>query len=465
MTVGPTMRLAQFAADVQYRNLPDAVQDQLYVSLLDYLRVASIGARMEWSQWALELARRLGGKGGAYLLFTNERTDPVRATFVNTTYAGSIDADDTHVGAMLHPGAIIFSATIALAQDLKRSGEEVLSAVAAGYEAMIRIALAIQPAHFRRGFQSTATCGVFGAGVAAAHLLFTGENRAKRIAETIGLAASFSGGITQFYHSGSTVKRIHASHAATEGLQAALLAGAGFSGPIDALEGQDGYARAYAGESNWNVLLDGLGKVYRITEVSIKPHACSARVQAAIEATARVCRENEIDVAQVETIRLGIPQVIQGRLTSNEPRDLQAAQMSAPFAVGLTLAMIKALPPVFALAIDDFDRGMRDAHVLGLTARVQCVPDKDVERVSTAESVGAKLTLGMRGGAQHTVFIEAPEGSISRPISHETHEAHFLEEMKRRFTPSACDRLLAAIQDFPAASDVTVLAVRLAQSA
>ena len=456
------MRLAQFAAGLKYETLPEAVKNQLYVSLIDYVRVASIGSRMEWSAWAAALARRLGGTGGAYVLFSKEKTDPVRATFVNATYAGSIDADDTHVGAMLHPGSIIFSTAFALAQDRKLGGSDVLAAVAAGYEAMIRIALAIQPAHFRRGFQSTATCGVFGAGVAAAHLLFKGENRAQRIAETIGIAASFSGGITQFYHSGSTVKRIHAAHAATEGLQAALMAEAGFTGPVDAIEGKDGYARAYAGEWRPEVLVDGLGTDYRIPEVSIKPHAASARVQAAIEATARLTSEHGIDVQQLKSIRLGIPKVIQGRLTTNEPRDLQAAQMSAPFAVGLTLARSKDLAPGFALTVDDFEAGLADARTVELTKRVECVLDEDVERVSTAESVGAKLTLELAGGASHTVFIEAPQGSAARPFANADHELRFGNELGRRLTPDAAAQLLDTLRNLPTLADTTAIPAALA---
>jgi len=66
---------------------------------------------------------------------------PVVTLTVNT---GSIDADDVHVGAMLHPGCIVFSAALAIAQDRGLSGARVMAAVAAGYEAMIRIALAIQ---------------------------------------------------------------------------------------------------------------------------------------------------------------------------------------------------------------------------------------------------------------------------------------------------------------------------------
>src|SRR5579883_2803324 len=205
----PTLRLAEFAAGLTGAALPNDIKQRLGELFLDYLRVASIGAEMPWSEWARAYVEHLGGQGRSVVLFRPERCDAVRAAFLNATYAGSIDADDTHVGSMLHPGAIVFSAALAIADETGASGKDFVAAVAAGYEAMIRIGLSLQPTHFRRGFQSTATCGGFGAAVAAARLLFAGDPEAgRRIAETIGLVASFSSGLTQFYFSGSTVKRI-----------------------------------------------------------------------------------------------------------------------------------------------------------------------------------------------------------------------------------------------------------------
>jgi len=225
----PTAALAAFAAGLLGDRLPADVKVTLGELFLDFLRVGSIGARMPWSDWAGNYVAALGGSGNAPILFQAERRDPVRAAFLNTVYAGSIDADDTHVGSMLHPGSIVFSAALAAGVQADASGRDFLAAVAAGYEAMIRIGLSIQPSHFKRGFQSTATCGGFGAATAAARLLFQGKaDAATRIADSIGIVSSFSGGLTQFYQSGSTVKRIHAAHAAESGVTAAFLVFNGF---------------------------------------------------------------------------------------------------------------------------------------------------------------------------------------------------------------------------------------------
>ena len=142
VATAPTLALAQFAASLTGDALPHDIKAKLSELLLDYVRVASIGARMPWSAWAESYMADLGGQGRAAVLFRPHRRDAVRAAFLNATYAGSIDADDTHVGSMLHPGSIVFTAALALADEANADGKAFVAAVAAGYEAMIRIALA-----------------------------------------------------------------------------------------------------------------------------------------------------------------------------------------------------------------------------------------------------------------------------------------------------------------------------------
>jgi 2-methylcitrate dehydratase PrpD len=398
----------------------------------------------------------MSAPGLSPILFSENCLDPVSASFLNATYAGSMDADDVHVGAMLHPGCIVFSAALAIGQSGGKSGAQVLAAAAAGYEAMIRIALAIQPTHFKRGFQSTSTCGVFGSSVAASKLLFTGENSADRIAEAIGIGASFAGGLTQFYHSGSTVKRIHAAQAASSGVKSSLLVHAGFSGPMDILEGKDGFARAYADEVDFSELLDGLGESYRISEVAVKPHACSARVLSAIEATTQICKSNQIEMEHIESIHLGIPKVILGRLTTNTPADLQAAQMSAPFCVALAIVHQKE-PQGFSLSVGDFEAGLRNSNAMQLAKLVVCQLDEEVEASSSEESVSAKVEIRLKDGSHFSSMIQSPKGSISRPFSREEHIARLKAELQTRYSDSHIDRLLDTIQHFSEMTDVTDL--------
>ena len=451
-----TQIISKFAANLQFSDLPSPIQDSLIHFALDYFRVASIGERMEWSQWGRNNAQGTAGKGNSPVLFSDANYDPISTTFLNTLYAGSLDADDVHVGAMLHPGCIMFSTGLAIGQARHQSGAEVLAAIAAGYEAMIRLALCIQPSHFGRGFQSTSTIGVFGSAVTAAKLIFTGPAAEKSIAASLGIAASFAGGLTQFYHSGSTVKRLHAAQAASSGIKAALLVESGFTGPDDIFEGKDGFARAYADAVDFSPLEHNLGKTFRIAEVAVKPHACSARVLSAIEASSEIRSQHNFDVSEIESIYLGIPKVIQGRLTTNHPADLQAAQMSAPFAIALSL-LRKSSNSTFSFGIDDFVIGLEDPKVMYLTQLVRCELDEEVEKTSSEESVSAKVIVTLRNGQKLRAFIVSPKGSIARPFSLQDHIARAESELNNRLSTEKLRQFIEAIISLPKLPDVAIL--------
>jgi 2-methylcitrate dehydratase PrpD len=239
-----------------------------------------------------------------------------------------------------------------------------------------------------------------------------------------------------------------------------MLVDSGFSGPTDILEGQDGFARAYADAVDFDRISDGLGRDFRLLEVAIKPHACSARVQSAIEAASTVCRDHTIAAGRVRRIRLGIPRVIQGRLTSNRPGDLQAAQMSAPFSVAL--ALHKQGGPGAALNVDDFEAGLADTTVMALAAKVECVVDEEVERTSTSESVSARVTVMLDDGNEFSTFVLAPKGSASRPFSMADHEARARAELGRRYQVGKLDPLMTALDNFADMEDVSELSKHLA---
>ena len=99
--LAPTRQFADFAANLTYGRLPPNVREALTIFMLDYLRVASLGQRMPWSAWATNLGRELGGNAQSTVMFSSDRTDPERATFINSTYAGSIDAI-LSVGVQFH---------------------------------------------------------------------------------------------------------------------------------------------------------------------------------------------------------------------------------------------------------------------------------------------------------------------------------------------------------------------------
>jgi 2-methylcitrate dehydratase PrpD len=442
------MKLASFAATLDSATLPDNVRQKLGWLLLDFIRVCSIGARLPWSDWSRGYVAVVGKAGASHGLFSGQALNPQHATFLNVAYGSSFDGDDTHVGAMLHPGVAVWSAALAIAEHTEATGAEMLAAVVAGYETIIRIGLAVQPSHFKRGFQSTGTCDGFGTAAAAGRLLFRKSKMAeRRIAEAMGLAGGYASGVAQFYYSGASAKRIQAAHSAESGVAAALLADQGYTGPSDIIEGTGGFAKAYADGFDPAAIEAELGTRFNLMDVLVKSHAAAARIAAGIDGMLALRQEHDFSGDDIADITLGIPRIIQGRLTNPHPIDLQAAQMCLPF--GVAIASKTKLSPgeVPTINVPDFERGLSDRSIHDLEDRTAIVLDDEVEAASNELSTAARVSVILRDGRKLSRLVAAPKGSPSQPFTAEEHEARFVQEVSTRLPSNICSQIVAISRD------------------
>lgn len=442
-----TMALASFAATLDPAALPDDVRQKLGWLLLDFLRVCSIGARLPWSEWSRGYVSLVGKAGASHCVFSAETLNPQHATFLNVAYGSSFDGDDTHVGAMLHPGVAAWSAALAVAEHTGASGKEMLAAVVAAYETIIRVGLAVQPSHFKRGFQSTGTCDGFGTAAAAGRLLFRGKNAGQRIAEAMGLAGGYASGVAQFYYSGASAKRIQAAHSAESGVAAALLAGQGYSGPADIIEGAGGFARAYADGWDPAVLEAGLGKHFHLMDVLVKSHAAAARIAAGLDGMLALRQEHNFSGDDIADMTLGIPRIIQGRLTNPHPVDLQAAQMCLPFGVALASKLKLTPGQIPTVQVSDFEAGLADRSLTEIENRTKIELDDEVEAASNELSTAARVSVTLRDGRTLSVLVAAPKGSPSQPFTGAEHEARFTQELLTRVSADVCSKIVEMSRD------------------
>jgi 2-methylcitrate dehydratase PrpD len=260
--------------------------------LLDTVGCGVYGYATPWTQALLKWAQAGGGNGRSRIWNDgNEGNDgndtqpalrAADAALVNGTSSHAFELDDYH-NAKLHPGAVVIPAALALAEELDASGERIVTAIAAGYEVMIRSSLALNPSAARlRGWHLTGVCGPFGAAAACAVLMGLD---AERTAWALGLAGTQGAGLWAFNADGTMSKRLHAGKAAHAGVLAAELAASGFSGPTQIYETDDGgFLKAYSDAANAAPLTHELGKVYHLDAVSIKPYSCCGSTHAYIDA-------------------------------------------------------------------------------------------------------------------------------------------------------------------------------------
>src|SRR5690606_26759131 len=163
-----------------------------------------------------------GGRPEATLAGRGGRSSAYLAAFYNGLLAHVLELDDTHRASILHVACSVVPAALAVAESRRASGAELERAVVLGYEAAVRVALAVQPSPGGRGCHSAGTCNVFGA-AAAAWVLLGLDGPA--MASTLGLAGTQAGGLLEaIFGEGDMSKPLNPSRAAANGVMAALLA-------------------------------------------------------------------------------------------------------------------------------------------------------------------------------------------------------------------------------------------------
>lgn len=437
-----TGQLAQFVAALDWDAVPPHVQALMPVLLVDIFRAAAVGRDQAWTRSVAQLFGATTAPMCASLFYSRHKSDISRAAFINGTACGSLDWDDSHVAAIIHPGICIWPAALAVAEATGASGRDLLTAVLAGYEVAIRIGMAIQPEHSLRGFQGTPTCGTFGAAAASARLFGLSAERTR---DALGIAASFACGVSQFFVSGSDVKRIHAGKAAANGVDAALLARAGLTGPYDAIEGSQGFGRAFSDRFDAAVCVKQLGTHFPTEWISLKPQVGSVRMQAAIEA-AGVLASRGLRPDDIDSIEIGVHAAMVGKLTANRPESTQQAQLSTPFAVAMALMLASTRSGPLILSIDDYEHSLDDERICDLSARTVCVVDADVERLTTSESVPSRVTCIMRDGRRLEQFIEHPKGCPMNPLSADEVSERFTSIASAHFDRQDIDAWLAQVR-------------------
>lgn len=437
-----TAVLAEWAAGFKLEDAPPEVVERMKALVLDLLRVVAVGVRLPWSRAARRLALELGGRGTSTILLTGDRVDAARAAFVNGSYAHACDLDDTHVGSMHHPGASVLPAVLAVAEREDADGRAMLTAAICGYEASLRIGLAVQPALSERGFMATPTCGTLGAALAVGKMLGFDAND---LAGALGAASTYAGGLAQFYRSGSCIKRINGGKAAESGVIAALLTKHGIPGPRDILEGESGFFRAFADRFDPAQVTRDLGTTYRMMAVSTKVHAGAGRLQATVDAGLALGSQHDLAPDAIADVEVGIPRVIQDKLTQKSPPDLQSAQLSVPFALAIALALGRVRGPGAALRREDYEWALSSREVCLLAERVRCVLDAEIEASTNSEEVPSRVTVKLADDRVLTERVAHPRGSPHRCMGWDELRALFADTVADLLLPETTDRIVKLV--------------------
>ena len=325
-----TRALAARASAVTYEALPQPVSELARQCVLDYYGVALAGADDPLAAILLDELAEAGGTPQASVIGHRARLPALSAALVNGAIGHALDYDDVNLAMPGHPSVAILPGLIALAEQRRSSGREVIAAFVAGYETACRIGMALRPGHYDRGFHATGTIGAFGAAAACARLL---ELDAEATARALGIAGTQAAGLKSQF--GTMCKPFHAGKASQSGLLAARLAARGFSSRPDLLECEQGFAPTHGPDFNPEAALAAPPNGFHIFANLFKYHAACYLTHGPIECARTLREEHGVKPQQIARMTLSLDRSCDRVCNIPAPTD----GLQAKFSLRQTIAM------------------------------------------------------------------------------------------------------------------------------
>lgn len=404
-----TRTLAEELLSLQFSDLSDADIHQLEILIFDQVSVALYGATTPWGSAVRAYAERMDGTGRAPVIASSASTTPAIAALANGAMTHSYELDDTHDESMSHPGSVVISAATAVALEHGSSGQELLTAIVAGYEAVARIGAAANAKDvIETGFHPTGVFCGFGGAIACARL------RGLDVLQTchaFGHMLSLAGGAMQFADepAGTAVKRMHAGYAAHNAVLAVEMAAAGVAAPEQALDGRFGFLNLFGEDADIARLSRWPGAPFEIHRISIKPYSCCRLFHSTIDALEIVTDGFTANLDDIDRIVIRGPHSHADQHMIRRPTSVMAAQYSLPYIVGATLA---AGPQAFEAYGEAHHN---DNAILALADRVETEHDAEIE-AQFPQHMGSGVDLTMKDGSVRSQTLLDSVGTPGRPM-------------------------------------------------
>lgn len=191
---------------------------------------------------------------------------------------------------------------------------------------------------------------------------------------------------------------------ARNGVTSALLVQAGGTGVEDVLSGADNFLQAFGPKNDASMLIDKLGERYEITRTNIKKWTVGAPIQAPLDALESLIKQNHFEVEQVKQVDVRVATDEAGIVNNREIPDICLQHLIAVMLVDKTVTFKSA---------HEKSR-MADPAVLRQRAKVQLIPDAELEKLMPRREAIVEVTLN--DGKRLTQRVGAVRGTADNPM-------------------------------------------------
>ena len=455
-SVSVRQRLARLAQKIRFEDLSTQVVHSAKRLILDSVACIVPGLSSRPAAAARAMADRLGGACEATIIGTDRKTSPALAAFTNGTALRYFDMNASYGGR--DPGKMseIVPVVLALGESERRSGRALIAALVAGCEVQGRLCeFAGAPSMKLRGWHHT--CNLqFGAVVAAAHLLTDDPNL---LAEALSISATHQNTLAQIQHGHiSMIKSTADGWVAKGGIEAALLAVNGLTGPDDIFEGKAGWAASVAGAIDYDGLLAPLNGTYRITDARFKALAIVGPAQAAAQAALDLYEKFPAIAGQVDRIDVLLPEHVISNpandSTKRFPNNKETADHSVYYGIAVSLIDGECGEGQYS------DAKINSPIVRALIEKIFLEADPEF---SSARSHGGGVRVLLHDGTVHEQRYSSAPGHPKNPLSDEQLAGKYDRQMKALYARDRSEAIKAAIFDLDNVREVSGLTKLLAR--
>jgi 2-methylcitrate dehydratase PrpD len=449
-----TKRLAEVLATTTASDLPADVLGHAHRAVLDWLGSVMAGALEPPARMAQRVAAGFGASSEA-TVFAGGRASAAAAAFANGVASHILELDDIHKGSTVHAAAPIISAALAIAEREHATGRAFLAAVALGYETAFRIGEAVNPSHYRF-WHPTGTVATFGTAAAAGSLM---RLAAPAMADALGSAGTQAAGLWEFNADGAMSKHLHPGKAALNGVLAADLARAGFTGAHRMLEGERGFFRAMSRDADASRVTDGLGVTWKIGENGYKLYSCCGHTHSAIDIALRLRAKygwsTERALAEIASVDVATYGPGHDIVKDANPRSAYQAKFSMAYTVAA--ALLEGEVGLAQFAPERFGPdGVRIPAIAALLARTRVAVNEDLTAKYPA-AWPARVTLGLRDGTTISETADYPRGNSENPVETTELRHKLVALVMPCLGRDAAAGALAAIDALPHCTDMATL--------
>ncbi|WP_260287173.1 MmgE/PrpD family protein [Peribacillus aracenensis] len=334
-------KLTDFVTNLKYEAIQDEALKNAKYHVLDTIGISIAASTSDTAQTVKNVMRKLGTTSESTVIGSQEKFSAAAAAMANSTMAHGPDFDDTHGGSVVHVSSVVVPASLAVAESVKASGKDYLTAVMAGYEVTNRLGMVAPGNYHARGFHTTALLGGFGSAVMTGKLKGLSPSV---ITHALGICGSQASGIIEFLSNGSSLKQMQPGWSAYSGIIAAMLAEEGMTGPLSVFEGRYGFFNSYLYQTDHdqNKVLEGLNEVWEVNDIAYKLYPCCHHTQAFLDCTKQIRNEEDFRLEEIEEIKCIISpkqaEIICSPLEEKyEPKTPYDAKFSLPYVLSVML--------------------------------------------------------------------------------------------------------------------------------